>query len=278
MGNPPPSNETTLNDPANSAQLAHPLDTPVDDFAFTSPEKPAQRWRRLEYEPGGFAGLAFVASWGGIVIAGGLLPLVIGLPLLLFNLISQNGLTNFSILELIFGAMLLVISMIAAALWTTIASSFAGTILIMFDWSMGYILNPRTAVSLSAGLSGNIATFSLSVYALSYRTPRSYLLLLLVFLAMTLFHVAGMLIAQRFDRQMFAPAKRDRHFNQFQIRHLLVATAWAAGVLAMDGLFGKHMFASMALIWVVMQAMLLLADWIWVKIRINRRRGRGLRS
>ena len=93
---------------------------------------------------------------------------------------------------------------------------------------------------------------------------------------MTLFHIAGMLIAQRFDRQMFAPAKLNQNVNQFQIRHLFVATAWAAGVLAMDGLFGKHVFASMVLIGVVMQAMLLLADWIWVRIRINRHRDRGL--
>ena len=72
------------------------------------------------------------------------------------------------------------------------------------------------------------------------------------------------------------PPKVQRYRYQFQIRHLLVATAWIAFVVALDSFAEGFVLIKFVLVWSLFQAILVLADRCWITYLAAFRRRRIL--
>jgi hypothetical protein len=148
-----------------------------------------------------------------------------------------------------------------------ISSGLSCLLTVIINWSFGKIFTPRIAVSVSGGLAGFLAT--LPVWLGINDIP-----LIVVWasvLAMTMGHIGGMLAVWKIDPALLVPRPSTQSHYQFQIRHLLVATAWFAAIAAIDGTSGNLFFSMMIGTWLVAQALLILADFLWLKFWSKKR-------
>lgn len=215
---------------------------------------------------------AIVTAWLGIILAGGLCPCLI----LIFGFavrLTRSGLPSsyagqflFSWLETVF------LSTIIGMLLVAFCCAFSSAVIVLLNWSMGGVFGPRTAVSLTGGLAGYLATTPMSIWIHLNELPVAGLVFGLV--AMAVGQLSGILAVWKLEPQLLAPAVSPAPQYQFQIRHLLVATAWFAAIAAIDGISRRHLFMMIFGVWLVFQAALLVADrcWLvcWSKLTSNR--------
>ena len=85
-------------------------------------------------------------------------------------------------------------------------------------------------------------------------------------LAMGVGHIGAICSVWKIDPALLIPRPSSKPSYQFQIRHMFVATAWFAVIAAIDGLLGNFFLFAMLATWLVAQAVLISADFLWLKL------------
>ena len=124
---------------------------------------------------------AIASSSIGIIVAGGLCPLVIQVFVILTSWLSNRG-SNIDVNGLLWMVSSAVFSLIA----TVVAVTFSGMLTIVFNWSFGKVFSPRVAVSLTGGLAGFLVYIPFWMGAFEEQIPLA--VAVAIFLA---FHGAG---------------------------------------------------------------------------------------
>lgn len=214
--------------------------------------------------------LAFSASWGGICFAGSLYPTVVGTVWMVIVLVyeASRGGVSASNSDFVLGflcgtAGVILIGGLIGGLLATFSALVVFLLLMLLEWSLARPFHPRTAVILCGGLSGYFATYWITVPMLY--DPRAIpFLFWLPPLAMLMGHIGALKAANGTDRRRYGSWHRDQAPFQFQIRQIMITTAWVAGVFAIERLGNNFIFTGWILIGACLQLMMLLADRWWV--------------
>ncbi len=205
---------------------------------------------------------AIVTCWVGIILAGGVYGVLVVSGASVWNVLLSGFGTDAKLAEIFNGILHLAYPAILGMLLAAMTSSVSSLLVVICDWTFGRILTPRVAVSISGGLAGYLATVPILVGISANQFPAG--VALLAILAMVMGHVGGILAVQKIDPRLFDRGLASQDHYQFQIRHLLVATAWFAILAAIQGMSGGFAFLSFVIVWLAAQSMLLMADRIWL--------------
>ena len=207
------------------------------------------------------------SSFGGIILAGGLYPVVVNLVAVLYRVVTMGwvfGPLDMTIIDFFMIAMIACIVGILISFFTGI---IAITIVGALNRSIGYPLDPRSSAISAGSLAGFIPTaWILFIPYLVNDIPEAMWLLLLPIVAMCMGGWGAARTTREYDdfKSLFAAAFPK---HQLSIKHMMMATAWVAATFALANFFGATEFAVAVGYWIVLQAIMLTVIHFYRKFR-----------
>lgn len=209
---------------------------------------------------------AIVVSWIGIIVAGGLYPILVISGGWLFMVFSNGLSPDLGIDNALAGILWLFFPAILGMFLAAISSALSCLFTVMINWTFGNIFSPRIAVSVCGGLAGFLATLPIWLGAPADLLAFTFFSVL----AMVMGHIGAIYSVWKIDPALLVRRPSPKPNYQFQIRHMLVATAWFAVIAALDGISGEFFLLAMLATWLVAQVGLIAVDVLWLKLCSSR--------
>lgn len=163
-------------------------------------------------------------------------------------------------------ALSLILAFIAGIIMAGIACIIVSIVFMLFHWSVDSSFGPRLALSLIGSGSGFLATAQLSGLFDSESAvdlaflPRAISIVGAMFLG----HVGAIWAARKQNPGQLKTLEAASFNFRFQIRHLMVVTAWAAGFSWLAAQFGTHILVTL-MIGLTCQVMIAGCDYLWCR-------------
>ena len=238
---------------------------------------PKELWEQYDSNPDCYDGvaLAIQRSWTGIVLSGA----IVGVFVFVFILIDNAIRAYVSPIQWAFSVPMAGAIFVIAGLVVGFWSVFAILVVMTLNFSFWEMFDRRTAVAICAGGSGFLAVYWPLFYYDSVTLDMLPFYGALVVISMTVCQIGALWWGSR-ELAFIVPDPKPSDGPaipigfQFKITHIMIAMVWFGVLFAVDQIAPRHEVLVMATVYVVVQSMLLFADWLM----FGRRRKKRLAS
>ena len=258
----------------NTGSMETQLEPAELDEATQYSVDPNVLWERYESNPECYDGvaLAIQRSWTGIIVAGA----VVGMFVFVFMVVDTAVRLYVSPIQWAFSIPMAAAIFVIAGLIVAFWSVFAILVVMTLNFSFWEMFDRRTAVAICAGGSGFLAVYWPLFYYASMPLDRIPFYGGLVVIAMTVCQFGALWWGSR-ELAFIVPERKPSEGPavpigfQFKITHIMIAMVWFGVLFALDQITARHEVLVMAAVYVVIQSMLLVADWLMFRRRGKKR-------